>query len=377
MKRYLVVSYILVFTLFATFVPSHAQEAVSWIRKLYAPQPDTVSLLFLGDIMQHQTQLNAAKTENGYSFRSCFDVIAPRLRGADLCVANIETVFAGAPYSGYPIFSAPDQLVPDLMASGVGLLLTANNHICDQGKKGLERSLNLFDSLGMLHTGSFRSQQERSERYPLLITIKGIRIALINYSYGTNGFAIPHPFVVNLIDTTLIAVDIQKALEMQPDFVIACMHWGEEERLQQNAHQEALAAFMIHNGVDIVIGSHPHVPQGMEVRRHENGAIQNIVVYSLGNVISNQPFPNTQIGLLTEIKLIKDGFYKAIASFDWEWIVTEHRRKEEVRSFHVLPLDQCTQSSHSVTIQPDGTVRPSVRFQIDTTVLQAIRYTLK
>ncbi|MCL2726778.1 MAG: CapA family protein [Bacteroidales bacterium] len=366
----------IILLLFSHSAPLHAQDAASWIRKLYAPKTDTISLIFLGDIMMHGSQLISAKTENGYNYLHCFEPIAPRLKGASLSMANIETTFAGPPYTGYPIFSSPDILVDHLKESGFGLLFTANNHICDLGKKGLERSLNLFDSIGVLHTGTFRSLEERNQRYPLLVNLNGIRIAILNYSYGTNGFTVPSPFIVNLIDTTLIAADILRAQRRVPDFIIAYMHWGQEYQLRPNARQEILTNFMIDKGVDIVIGAHPHVPQGMEVRHHAHGEIKNVIVYSLGNVISNQPFPHTQIGLLAEIKLIKNGLYKAITSFDWEWIVTEPRREPGGRKFYVLPLDQSTQSSASITIQPDGTPLPSVRVRTDTLSGKTIRYTL-
>ena len=355
----------------------HAQDAASWIRKLHTRQPDTVSLVFIGDIMQHGPQLTAAKTNEGYNYLPCFAAITPRLQSADFAVANIETVFGGAPYSGYPIFSSPDALIPDLKASGIQLLLTANNHICDQGAKGLNRSLNLFDSVAILHTGVFRSLEERDERYPLLIIQKGIRIVLLAYSYGTNGFSVPHPFVFNHMDTTLIANDIQKAQLMRPDFIIACMHWGEEYQLHQNMRQEVMAAFLKNKGVDIIIGSHPHVVQGMEVTYNHLNEIQHIVTYSLGNVVSNMTLPHTQIGLLAEVKLIKDGFYKGIASFDYEWIATEQRREEGIRKYYVLPIDQCTMPSASIVIQPDGTPLPTLRFQTDTISSQrTIKYTI-
>ncbi|MCL1973949.1 MAG: CapA family protein [Bacteroidetes bacterium] len=367
----------LLFILFQTHHLAEAQDAASWVRKLYAPQPDTVSLFFLGDIMQHGSQLTAAKTLTGYDYRPCFAPLAPRLREADVCVANIETVFAGTPYTGYPIFSSPDALISDLKESGIGMLLTANNHICDQGEKGLRLSLNLFDSISILHTGVFRSPEERTQRYPLMVNLKGIRIALLCYSYGTNGFPVPPPYIFNHIDTTIIAADIQKAQRMQADFIIACMHWGEEYQIKQNARQEMLANFLFNKGVDIIIGSHPHVPQGIEVHYDHLREIRYLVAYSLGNVVSNQPFPHTQIGLLAKIRIIKNGFYKAIASFETEWIATEHRREEGGRKYYVLPLSQCTQSSASVTIQDDGTPLPSLRFQTDTLPSGTIRFTLK
>ncbi|MDR2586005.1 MAG: CapA family protein, partial [Prevotellaceae bacterium] len=233
-----------------------AQDAASWVRKLYAPQADTVSLIFLGDIMVHGMQLTSAKNEKGYSFLHCYEPIAPRLIKADLSIANIETAFAGPPYTGYPLFSTPEILVSELKESGIGLLLTANNHLCDQGEKGLRRSLHLFDSIGISHTGVFRSPQERDQRYPLLIGIKGIRIAFLAYSYGTNGFTVPKPYVVNLIDTAIISKDINKAKRLSPDFIIACMHWGEEYQIEPNARQKELAKFLHDSGVDIIIGAH-------------------------------------------------------------------------------------------------------------------------
>jgi len=376
MKRTPLLTYLLLFTLFFTSVPVCAQDAASWIRKLHVPQTDTVSLVFIGDIMQHGPQLTAAKTAHGYDWLHCFAPLMPRLKGADLSVANIETVFGGAPYSGYPVFSSPDALIPDLKTSGIQLLLTANNHICDQGAKGLKRSLDLFDSTGVLHTGVFRSMEERNQRYPLLITLKGMRIALLCYSYGTNGFAVPEPFVFNYMDTTIMAADIVRAQRLQADFIVACMHWGEEYQLKHNDEQEQLASFLTRKGVDIIIGSHPHVPQGIEVLQNDLNEIQHIIVYSLGNVVSNMTLPHTQIGLLAEVKLIKSGFYKAIAFFDWEWIATEQRREEGVRKYYALPLLQCTEPSASVFIQPDGTPLPSVQFRADTLPFGTIRYTL-
>ena len=376
MKRFHSITYILLFSLLFSYIPLCGQDAASWVRKLYTPQTDTVSLVFIGDIMQHGPQLTAAKTADGYDWLHCFAPLASRMKAADISVANIETVFAGAPYTGYPVFSSPDALIPNMKASGIQLLLTANNHICDQGAKGLHRSLDLFDSSGVLHTGVFRSLEERSQRHPLLITRKGIRIALLCYSYGTNGFPVPEPFVFNYIDTVAIAADIEKAQRMQADFIIACMHWGEEYQLRQNARQELLAAFLMRNGVDIIIGSHPHVPQGMEVLYNDYKEIQHVVVYSLGNVVSNMTLPHTQIGLLVEVKMIKNGFYKAIASFDWEWIVTEQRREMGIRKYYALPLSQSTEPSASVFIQPDGTPLPSLQFRTDTLSSGTIRYTL-
>ena len=341
-----------------------AQLAQDLVRKLTLSPSDTVSLVFLGDIMQHGQQLIDAHARN-YDYMPCFAGIAPLMQAADLAVVNLETVFAGRPYSGYPVFSTPDTLVPQLRASGAGLLLTANNHIGDQGAKGLKRSLQVFDSTGILHTGTFRSEAERQQRYPLMVERKGIRMAFLNYTYSTNGFRIPLPYIVNMIDTLQIAEDILKAKRRGADFIIACMHWGEEYQLKQSAGQEALAAFLLRKGVDMIIGSHPHVPQGMELRYYPNGEIRHVIAYSLGNVISNQPFPHTQIGLCLKIELIKSGFYKRIYTFTHEWVVAEHRREENRRTFYAIPLEQSSVKSESIHIRPDGSPRGTVDFVVD------------
>jgi len=154
------------------------------------------------------------------------------------------------------------------------------------------------------------------------------------------------------------------------------MHWGEEYEIKQNDRQEYLAAFLKRKGVDLIIGSHPHVPQGMEVVYNSIKEIQHVVVYSLGNVISNMTLPHTQIGLLVEVKLVKDGFYKSILSFGYEWIATEQRRDEGARRFYTLPVTQCTVPSASVIIQSDSTPLPTLQFRTDTIPSGTIKYTL-
>jgi len=341
-----------------------AQWTQDLIRKLTISPTDTVSLVFFGDIMQHGMQIKDAE-DRGFNYRPCFAAMIPAMQAADLTIANIETTFAGRPYTGYPVFSAPDPLLPQLKEFGVGVLLTANNHIGDKGVLGLKRSLHLLDSTGVSHTGLFRSAEERQQRYPLMVERKGIRIAFLNCTYGTNGFTIPLPYLVNRLDTVQMAQDIRKAQRQGADFIVACMHWGDEEKLQYNDRQKALAEFLFRHGVDMVIGAHPHVPQDMELRYHPNGEIKQVLAYSLGNMVSNQPFPNTQIGLKLEIKLIKSGFYKRIYSFTHEWIVTEWQVEGGLRRHYILPLEQAGKVSESVRISPEGRPRGTVDFVIN------------
>ena len=262
----------------------------------------TLKLVFLGDIMGHDTQIASALATGspGYDYRPCFQYIKPYLTRAGLVIANLEVTLAGPPYTGYPRFSSPDELAGALRESGFDILLTANNHALDRGREGFVRTLGQLDSGGILHTGTFADSGYRALRYPLLVEKNGIRIALLNYTYGTNGLNIDAPSVINRIDRPEIMADLHKAASAEPDFTIVAMHWGNEYEMTENEEQRELARFLFENGADVVIGSHPHVVQ--PVRGSGKGSL---VVYSLGNLISNQRDRFRDGGIAFELELVK------------------------------------------------------------------------
>ncbi len=298
---------------------------------------DTLSLLFVGDVMMHQLQINAAKTPSGYALDECFDYIRPVLSGADITIANFETTLAGEPYSGYPAFCAPDELPAALLRAGVDVLVTANNHSCDKGKKGIVRTLTMLDSLGIHHTGTFLDTAQRRKSYPLLLERHGMRIALLNYTYGTNDIPVPSSTVVNLIDTLQMAADIEVAKNLKPDVIIAVMHWGEEYRLKPGKEQRALAAFLQRNGVPLVIGGHPHVLQPMELQYTVDSSVTGAVVYSLGNFISNQTRENTEIGATVSLRLVKKDNVTTVCYAGYSFTWTYKPVIDGKRRFYVLP----------------------------------------
>ena len=201
---------------------------------------DTLSLTFIGDVMQHGPQIKSAydTTTKKYNYDDCFIYLKEEMSSADLTIANLEVTLGGKPYSGYPMFSAPDQLAEALQNARVDILVTANNHTCDRRKKGVVRTLDVLDTLGIPHTGSFRNQIEKDSLYPLLIEEKGFRLALLNYTYGTNGMPVEHPIKVNLIEEDSINKDLAKAKEMNVDKVIVFVHWGSEYTHKPNQKQE-------------------------------------------------------------------------------------------------------------------------------------------
>ena len=265
---------------------------------------ERITLLFVGDLMQHQAQIDAARTPEGkYDYTPCFSLLKEQISRADLAIGNLEVTLGGKPYRGYPAFSAPDEYLQAIQDAGFDILLTANNHCLDRGGKGLERTIQLLDSAGIPHAGTYTSPLERKRRYPLFINKNGFRIALLNYTYGTNGIRAAAPHIVNYIDKEVILQDIRSAQARRPDAIIACMHWGEEYRSLPNREQRELADWLIRQGVTHIIGSHPHVIQPMELRT--DGTRQHVIVYSLGNFISNMSKVDTDGGLIFTLQLEK------------------------------------------------------------------------
>ena len=186
------------------------------------------------------------------------------------------------------------------------MLDSTNNHCLDRGKKGLERTILMLDSLHIPYTGTYRNKEERSQRYPLLIDKNGFRIALLNYTYDTNGVKPTSPNIVNYIDKKIIQQDIDTARTWQPDAIIACMHWGNEYQSLPSREQRQLVDWLLKQGVTHIVGSHPHVIQPMELRTDTLTGMQHAVVYSLGNFISNMSKVNTDGGLIFTLELEKD-----------------------------------------------------------------------
>ncbi len=299
-----------------------------------------LSLLFLGDIMQHDTQiLSAYDASTGtYNYEPCFRYVKKYFMEADLTIGNLELTLGGSPYKGYPQFSAPDALASSLKAAGVDVLVTANNHSLDRRKKGLERTIRVLDSLKILHTGTFRDTVERMNDYPLLISKNGFTLALLNYTYGTNGIPVTKPNIVNLIDTAVIRRDLQHAKKMTPDLIIVFMHWGNEYQRQPSKQQKQLAEFCLRHGANLVIGAHPHVLQSMEW----NADKQQVIVYSLGNFISGQRDRYRDGAAMVSVELNKIYYSDtlSVASIrDVHYVLNWVYKTSGVkRNFYVLPV---------------------------------------
>ena len=304
-----------------------------------------LTLLFAGDIMGHADQIAAAAIvpDSLYDYRACFAAVAPLLQSADLAIGNLELTLPGTPpYTGYPSFKSPDALADALALAGFDLLFTANNHSADAGSKGIVHTIEALEKRSLFQTGTFRDTLEREWFYPLVVYRKGFKLAFLNYTYGTNGVQVKPPHVVNMIDPDQIARDIARAKALQPDMVIAMMHWGDEYQTHFNRSQEELAIQMMEQGVDLIVGSHPHVVQPIRwyKRMEGNRERKALVAYSLGNFISGQTIPNTDGGMLLKVVLSKDSTTTTISESDYLPVWRYKGRSADMGKtvFEVLPI---------------------------------------
>ena len=265
---------------------------------------DSLSLIFIGDIMGHGGQIEAAYNAEtkSYNYDVVFEKIKPVLDRADITIANLEVTLAGPPYSGYPQFSSPDALVKSCKRNGIDVLVTANNHSCDRRKNGMIRTLEVLDANQIPHTGTFRNSVERKHNNLLILRKGAIRIGVLNYTYGTNGLKAQKPTSVNYIDTKTMRLDIEKSKLENLDQLIVITHWGLEYQTSPNKSQIKVAEFLLENGADMVIGGHPHVIQKAIWRKEKN----QLVAFSLGNFVSNQASVNTDGGMMLELTLVKN-----------------------------------------------------------------------
>lgn len=257
---------------------------------------EKITLLFGGDAMGHSPQFQWAfqPETKTYDYEPNFRYIRPYVEAADLAVVNVEVTYGGEPYSGYPNFSTPDSYHDALLGAGFDVMLLANNHILDRGKRGLERTLSVIGDVPS--AGAYKDSLDRASRYPLIMDVRGLRVAIFNTTYGCNGYFPLAPNMVNFNDTAEILRDLETIRDEKVDLKVICIHWGVEYELQAVEKQRAMAKWLAKR-FDLVIGGHPHVVENAE---YVNGVP---VFYSLGNLISNQRRENTNGGILVRVDI--------------------------------------------------------------------------
>ena len=311
-------------------------------------KPITFTLTAIGDVMCHNTQYWDAyqKETNTYDFSYVFNDIKFDIQKSDIAVGSLETCFAGEErgYSNYPTFNSPDSLAYSLKDIGIDVLSTAGNHCLDMGFDGLSRTIDVLNKADISHLGTYKTQEERDKI--LFKYTKGLKIAFINYTYGTNGISIPSdkPYCVNLIDKDLIKKDIESAKSQDADVIVACMHWGTEYQTSPNKEQQDLADFLFQNGVNIILGNHPHVLQPFEKRTVtlEDGSTQDgFIIYALGNFICDQNAENTRNSIILNLSITKqtDGSI-TIDNVDYIPIYMYEDNSKSIQKMKVLNIEK-------------------------------------
>ncbi len=329
-----------------------------------------------GDIMAHESQLRAAydKQCDCYDFKAVFAPAAPLFKEADVAIANFETTLPGKNYSGYPAFGAPDSLVDAATAAGINLLTTANNHCLDKGRDGLIRTLQVLDAKGIPHLGTYASEQEYENHRVFLLDKNGIRVAMLDYTYGTNGIPTPEGVVVNRISKAQIASDIAAARALHPDAVIVLFHFGQEYLNKPDAFQRETVLQALSSGADIVLGGHPHRVQPYQLM-HDGGPAKHLVAYSLGNFVSAQRQRYSDGGMVLYFTLVKQQDAAGKTTLDitdvhhklvWVYVAHEDSRRE----FRILPIEATLAS-------PDGVPAPALermkRFRNDADAVLGVK----
>jgi poly-gamma-glutamate synthesis protein (capsule biosynthesis protein) len=265
-------------------------------------------VVIVGDLMVHQAQMDAAwnKESGRHDFTAAFAPVARYIQSAELAAGNLETVLGGPEigYSDYPRFNTPDAYAEALAGAGFDFLSTANNHSNDKGEAGILRTLQVLDSLGIKHTGTFSSPEARDAIS--IVEANSIKIALLSYTYGTNGLPLVpgHGYTVNLLDKALVEEDIRRAKEQNPDIIIVMPHMGIEYAEEPNAQTLGMVSFMLDAGADVVAASHPHVLQRAGFQKASDGRVC-FAAYSLGNFISSQRTIPRDTGVILSLYLEK------------------------------------------------------------------------
>ena len=303
-------------------------------------EKETISIIALGDNLLHMPVVNSGKRADGtYDYSHLFDKLQPQIMEADISVIGQETVFGGRElgYSGYPLFNSPSDMGKTLVNEGFDVVLHASNHVMDKFSAGVENTLAFWADYPMVTVLGINESE--LDKYTIDIKeIKGAKIAMLNYTYGTNGITVPaeKSYLVNLIDEEKIHSDVRYA-EENTDFTIAFMHWGTEYSTTPDEEQKALAKKMCQWGVDLIIGSHPHVIEPVEWVKSENGN-EMLVYYSLGNFVSRQLEARNLLGGIANVLLSYDGVDVEISDYSFMPIVTHYDKTFSI--FDVYPLKE-------------------------------------
>ena len=334
-----------------TPVPTSTPTPTATVTPTPTPKP-SVTLTMVGDILLHDRIHEYSVQEDGsYNYDAIFANLIEEISTADLALVNQEVVIGGEELgiSGYPAFNAPAEVGDALARAGFDVVLHATNHALDKKKQGVLNTIAFWEEnypeVAVL--GIHDSAEDQKELY--ITEIEGIRIAILNYTYGTNGIAMPKdmPYAVDMLSKEAVREDIQKAKE-QADFVIVCPHWGTEYRLTPDKSQREWTDLFFTEGVDLVLGTHPHVIEPVELFTWTETGEQMLVLYSIGNFVNwtsgtGKGTATRMVGGMPNITIEMDENGKAyIADYSITAVVCHVEKK--TNGITVYPLSEYTEA---------------------------------
>ncbi len=325
---------------------------LSSLNETQKPEYKSVSFVAVGDNIIHSTVLSdasdkAAGTEKEYNFINMFDNIASHIESADFAFINQEAPIAGRSrgYTGYPMFNAPEQVVFDLSEIGFDIFNIANNHMLDRQTSGYKSTVEFFKNNNFTYIGGFTDKDDYENIK--IVEKDGIKIALLSYTYGTNGLTLDRScgMVIPLCDSySNDELDRQSKIARElADIVVVSMHWGAEhwsDNFEPISLQKKQADILINNNVDVIIGSHPHALEPMMWRDRPDGG-KTLVIYSLGNILSGMEYMRNHVGGIAGFEFVKLGnktyvqapyFIPTVCHFD-----------SRVRNFKIYKLSEYTE----------------------------------
>ncbi|MUV38476.1 Capsule biosynthesis protein CapA [Lentibacillus sp. JNUCC-1] len=317
------------------------------------PEPDEpdkieteITLSAVGDMLIHKRVYDDARATKGFDFMPMLENVKPFLGDATITFANQETMIGGEKLglSTYPRFNTPQAFGDTLKEVGVDVVSIANNHTLDRGEEAIQSAIQHWETIDMMYTGAYKDESD-SEQLRIMETDAGISIAFLAYTYGTNGIPTPggKDYLVNVIDQEAIAKDTARAKE-QADVVVLSLHFGNEYERMPSDSQKQLVQFAADQGVDIVLGHHPHVLQPMEWVTGENGE-KTLAVYSLGNFLSGQYDLYQRIGGIAQMTIKKtvEGEQETIEVTNPAFMPTFVKFKND-NDYEVTPMYQLTEA---------------------------------
>ena len=294
----------------------------------------SLSLVMVGDVLTHDSVLADAYIDGTYDFTSMFSYIKPMIKDYDLKYVNQESIIGGPSfkYSGYPTFNAPDSIGDNLIDTGFNLFGLANNHAYDKGETALLYSNKYWSGKDVITAGTYSSFEDRDDIK--VYEKNGIKYAFLAYTTSLNGYELSSDksYLVNVYSDELVKDDINK-IKDKVDVIIVAMHWGDEYTNTPTNSEKEIATYLSELGVDIVIGTHPHVVQPIEY------VGETLVIYSLGNFISNQLVLglNPAIGLMVGVDITVDGDNTKISIKEKELL---YSYSDNSTKFKVIPFSE-------------------------------------